>query len=561
MGEIWRRLARRPTATAQLLVASLILNALGLASALYVIQVLNRYVSYGVTATLATLTAGMVLAIAGEHAFRRLRHHLAEEIHSDADQRLATGLYGLLLTARAAALDARPAGERALLMRGIEQAEGALGPATLTAFADLPFSLLFLAVLALLSPVLAMVAGGFCLAAMLLAWLGRRRLTVAAAGLREAAERVHALIAASAIAADAIRHFRGGSLLMPRWQNAADRERALRRNLAEGQQRGTSAVQAVQALMGVAVIGTGAVLVVDGALDVGALIGANLIAGRALAPLLRLVQLGESLHRAEENLAAARRFAAIELEPAGTKILPDWRGGLTLRGLSFSYPEAPATLFANLSATIEAGGVLVVTGRNGTGKTALVRLLAGLQTPSGGQILVDGVDLRQVSLDWWRRQVSYVPQEPSFIEGSLRENLTAARPDAAPGEPERCLRAAGLGGLIDEHPRGLDRPIGQGGANLAPGLRRRLALARALLVDGPLYLLDEPSEGLDREGAELVYALLVDLVRRGKTLVVVSHDSNILRGAGKVLRFDGREPLLVQGLSTAPGAAAEGRRP
>jgi ATP-binding cassette subfamily C protein LapB len=300
------------------------------------------------------------------------------------------------------------------------------------------------------------------------------------------------------------------------------------------------------------VIGAGALLVVAGRLDVGALIGANILAARALAPLSRLIPLAEAARGAAHTLTEARRFAGSVVEPTGTKILPGWGGRIAVHELACLPPAGTAPLFSALSFSLESGGVLVVTGRNGSGKSSLLRLLAGLLPPTSGQVLVDGVDLAQLVPDWWRRQVSYLPQEPVFLDGPIRQSLLDARPDASPERIDACLTQAGLRALIDRHPLGLDQPLGDGGRTLAPGLRRRLALARALLVDGPLVLLDEPSEGLDREGAELVYAQLIALARRGKTLVVVTHDPVILRGARLVLRFEGGEPELVQSAGAAP---------
>jgi ATP-binding cassette subfamily C protein LapB len=553
MRELIGRLTRSPSASGYLLLASLVINVLGLMSSLYVILVLNRYVSYGVTATLVSLTVGVVIAILAEHGFRRLRLRLAEEIVGNTDEGLAVGVYGLLLTARIDALERQPPGERAELVRGIERAELALGPSNLAALADVPFSLLFLVALVLLSPPLAAVAGSFCLASVALAWWTQYRLTRPVHTLSALGERINALVGATIMAADTIRQFRGAGLLMAQWRATSGQARATRATVALYQHDGLSFAQAMQALMGTAVIATGATLVVAGQLDIGALIGANLIAVRALAPLTRLVQMAEAFKNAEQSLTSARRFAQTPGEPEGGRVPPGWSRRLELRGVGLLVPGRMTPLFSSLDLILEPGGVLVITGRNGTGKSSLLRLLAGLIEPARGQVLVDGVDLRQISLEWWRRQVSYVPQEPTFIDGTIRENLTAARPEATEADLLRCLTFVGLRGLIDHHPQGLDQDLAGAGRNLAPGLRRRLAMARAMLVDAPLFLLDEPSEGLDREGAEAVYTLLIDLTRSGKTLVVVSHDPTILRGARLLLRFDGHEPTLH---AVAPAAVS-----
>ncbi len=555
MGELIARMARNRRATGYLLMASLVVNLLGLVSSLYVIQVLNRYVSYGVSGTLASLTVGVGIAIGAEYLFRRLRLALAQEIVGDADERLALGVFGMMLTARIDALERHPPGKRSELLRGIERAEQALGAANLAALADLPFSALFLLALALLSGPLAMVAVLFCALSALIAWRGQQQLARPLGDLAQFGEHLGGLISSTIVAADTIRHFHGAPILMARWLNTCTMARATRTSVSASQHNSAALIQTLQALMGAALIAVGAMLVVAGQLDVGALIGANLIAARALSPLTRLVQMGKALTGAEQSLAGARSFAATSVESEGNKIPTSWSGRLELNDVGLVYPGSPAPLFSALNLELKPGSVLAITGRNGTGKSSLLRLITGLLAPSRGQLLVDGVDLRQISLDWWRRQVCWLPQEPVFLDCTLRENLIASRPDAGEEMMMHCLTFVGLQEMINLHPAGLDQTLVAGGRTLAPGLRRRLAMARAMLVDGPLVLLDEPSEGLDREGAQTVYSLLIEFARRGKTLVVISHDPVILNGAKQVLHFDGGEPVLYKA-GVVEGASA-----
>ncbi|CAK0772717.1 Type I secretion system permease/ATPase [Azospirillaceae bacterium] len=545
MRELFARLRRHPGGALRLFISSLIINILGLASSIYVIQVLNRYVSYGVNGTLITLTTGAIIAIVGEFIFRQLRLAVGEDIIGDEDERLSIGLFGLSVTTRLDAFEARPIGTRAEILRASERTESAFGPPALAALADLPFSLVYLTGLFLLAPPLAMVTAGFGAVLLLLAWNSQRAAATAQHSLNTAAARIGSLVMAGLQAGETIRHFRAVDRLVEAWSVAAAQAHALRRHARRTHHASSAWAQLVQSLTGIAVIGVGAALAVDGVLDVGVLVGANIMAARALTPLSRLIPLAESARAAAQTLAEARAFAAsTPVEPRLGKIIPGWLGKIEARSLAFTPLGGNTPLFTALSFALEPGGVLVITGKNGSGKTSLLRLMAGLIQPSRGQILVDGVDLSQISLDWWRKQVSYLPQEPIFLEGPLQQALSDACPEASPEDMERVLTQVGLRPLIDRHPQGWNQLLGEGGRNLAPGVRRRLALARALLVDGPLYLLDEPSEGLDRDGAERVYAQMIALARRGKTLVVVSHDPTILRGARLTLNFDGAEPIL-----------------
>lgn len=539
IAEILARMARTPRQTAHLLAVSALMAVLGLTVSLFVTQVLNRYVTHGVSGTLMTLTAGAVLAVAAEHQLRTLRWMIAAEIAGDQDRRLTTGVFGLMLTSDLRTQAAWNPAARADLVRGAEQARTAFGPAGLTAVADLPFALMVLTVLALLSPVLAGVAAAYCAALALLAWLGQRRLVGPAATLNRAAGEINALVAGAVHAPETVRHFRAHTALMERWHTLNERARLIGDQVDGIHLHAGSLTQVMQGLLAVTVIAVGGMQVVAGTLDIGTLVGANLIAGRVLMPFGRIVQHGRTLRTAATALAEARRFAGAAVERTGGRTLPDWTGGIALSGVAVAFPGQERPVLSGLDLEVGAGGVVALTGRNGSGKSVLLKVLAGLIDPTRGQVLVDGVDLRLLSLDWWRSRVSYLPQEPLFLPGTLRENLYLARPGATDADLLQALADADLIDLVNRHPRHLDMVIDEGGRTLAPGIRRRLGLARALLIDGPLYLLDEPSEGLDRDGAQVVYQRLIALAQRGRTLVIATHDPVILNGARRVIRLDG----------------------
>ena len=195
--------------------------------------------------------------------------------------------------------------------------------------------------------------------------------------------------------------------------------------------------------------------------------------------------------------------------------------------------------------------VLVVSGANGAGKTTLARLLIGLLEPNRGQILIDGLELKQVLPEWWRRQVIYLPQEPAFLNATIAENLRLAKPDMDDHEMNRVIDAVGLRNYLDESPKGFETQVTGNGRHMSRGIRRRLALARALATDGALAILDEPTEGLDGEGCAAVYALMNDLVKRGRTIIVFSHDPTIVKGAAAILDLNSKP---VPRVSTMPRA-------
>ncbi len=553
MNELKSRLFARPLVAAELLLASLLASVLGLASTFFVMLVLNRYVAHGVDATLATLTVGVTVAVLFEFAFRQARFRIAQGVGRDKDDNLLVGGFAVLTGARAQAIEAIPPGPRREAVVGAEAVQNAYAPANLCAVLDVPMALVFIGVLFLFDGGLALIVCLFAAAVVGVSFLLHGALKGAIKDAAGASARRGGLIAAAIASGDTLRAFNGQDYLRRLWKGELDVLATLRRRLTARQNLTQTSVQLAQGLMGVAIIAFGAILVVKGKMDVGALIGANILAARALNPLARLPALIGEFARAEQALEVLREFARLPREKSQGAALSAYKGGLEFRDLGFVYPGQPVPLFESFSLKLDPGSVLVVTGGNGSGKTTLARMIAGLVLPARGQILADGVDILQFATEWWRKQVVYLPQEPKLVAGTLRDNLTMLNPGMDDAALNRAIAAAGLRKFIDQSAGGLDAPVTNNGEGMSLGVRRRVALARALGADGKLAIFDEPTEGLDGEGAAHVYAVMNDLARRGATVLAFSHDPNILRGAQTVVNLDVKPTPAV--LSTRGGTA------
>ena len=381
----------------------------------------------------------------------------------------------------------------------------------------------------------------------LFAVISQRSLRGPTATLGGAQNEVSGLLNNANVATDTIRTFGGRAIVSAAWAKASERSRLLRALIARRQALVQSVTQSAQALMSVFIYSTGAWLVVHGELDIGLLIGANILSARALGPIIKFAQLGESFAKAENALAKVREFASLPVEPEKGAKLSKFNGQIEFRDVSFSYSGASTPLFEGMNFKLPPGGVMVVTGSNGAGKSTLAKMAAGLLQPTRGQVLADGVDLKQLDPAWWRSQLMYLPQEPTFINATLRENLEASNPGQSDETLMRIVREVGLGPFVDESPDGMDRMIANGGNNMALGQRRRLAFARAMFVGGKLAVLDEPTESLDDEGTAFVYSALIDMARRGKTIIAFSRDPKIVSAATLILDLDSKPtPTLRQ---------------
>lgn len=535
MKELLSRLMASPRIAVELFISSLFANVLALASSLFVMQVLNRYVAHGVHSTLATLVAGVLIAIVLEYIFRQTRMKIARGVSVIPDEYAAFKGFSILTRAKTSAIDKIPPETRREMVNGMQAVETAYNASNITTVLDVPFSALFVGVLYIMEPRLALVVVCFIVAVFLLGVYGGRSMQKQSADSQEANGEGSGLISTVTREADTIRAFNAGAFMRRAWRHHQGRVQGLRRDITARQGAIQTITQSSNGLMSVAVIGIGALLVVSGEMDVGLMIGANILASRALQPISKFSQLGSSLAKAREALANFKQLDDIPLEAEQGSAVTDYRGAIEFRDVAFAYEASNTPLFESLSLSLGAGSVLVITGGNGTGKTTFARLLMGLLEPSRGQILVDGLDLQQVAPEWWRRQVLYLPQEPALLNATIEENLRINNPDIETDAINQAIDAAGLRRFLDESPHGLATEIADNGWRLSEGIRRRMALARALTSDANIAVIDEPTESLDAEGCAAVHAVLGDLARRGRTIIIMSHDANVVKGAHTVV--------------------------
>ena len=545
MKRLLRQLALKPSTTVALLFSSFAANILALVPAIFVILVLNRYVTYGVDATLVTLASAALLSIVFEFVFRRLRYSTAAEIDFDGQKQLNNRIFVRVTRSKLGLLGQIPAGTLRGLFGGVEQLRAAYSPASICSFLDAPFALLFLFVLYLISPPLCLVTALVISALVLLILLQLNGLSELGRNINKVST-VKGQLASNAIETpETLRVFDLAGFVQKKSEKVSTALDALQSRLLNRQDLTQTTIKAFTGILTVAVITVGAVLVVDGHLDIGEMIGANILAARALTPVVALCQQTEIWKRADQAKQTIDDFERISFEKMDGSAFENYRGNLEFRDVTFNYLARETPVIEKLSLSLGSGEVLCVTGANGAGKTTLTKLVTGLLEPTEGYISVDGVNLKQLSLEWWRKQIIYLPQEPKFLEGSVRENFQAVNDGISDAQIRELLADVGLDEEIDKSVGGLDQVLNTSGSSLSLGVRRRLALARALIHKGKIAILDEPTEGIDAKGASHVYNVMSNLSKEGITLIICSHDNDVLNGAHHVLDLDdGERPTM-----------------
>lgn len=559
MNELFSRLRARPALFLEISVASLLINLLAFADTVFVMILLRRYLAYGFDATLLVLTCGTLVALAMQYGLSRVRVALAAQVGPARERAAAEALFAGLAGARVDALEALPPGRAVEAAQDLEAVRSAHDGTNLVALLDAPFSLLFVAAAWALSPLIALVV---LLGMALSLWAAEntvRRQGDASRDLAAARTENRGLMLSANTAADTLRAFSALRHYGALWRGQSARLAALRRRIADTRGLGQAVSGTAGLSVRVGVYAVGAVLVVHGDLTFAALIGASILGGYAVQRVVGLAQARSLLAEAAAARARLDELEALPVERRDGERPASYAGDLGIANLSFAFPGVVAPLFGGVNLDLPPGGLLVVRGFNGCGKSTFLRLLAGLLEPSTGHIAAGGLALSGWDLAHWRRQLCYLPQEPYFLAGTVRDNLTMANPDLPEARLNALIRACGLRRWLDLSEKGLDAPMNDGGRDLPLGIRRRMAWVRALAGEGPLLLLDEPTEGLDAEGVQAVYALLGELHREGRTIVAVSADPAILRAAHLVLDLGGQPApaLTVQRPFAAPAAGPE----
>ncbi|HEV8016394.1 MAG TPA: type I secretion system permease/ATPase [Stellaceae bacterium] len=521
------------------IIASVVVNLVALASPLFVMNVYDRVVPNNATATLWVLASGVFVAFVFDFILRTARSYFVDSAGKNADVVLASKLFEHVMGMR---FDARPASAGALAanLREYESLREFFTSATLLSFADLPFALLFILIIAMIAgpvalvPLLAvpiLLGVGFALQLALREVMGQTQ--------RETFQK-HAILVESIEGLDTIKITGSEGRAQRLWERFIGRTARTAMRARFISTIGVNIATLTQNLVSVLVVVVGVYEIAAGNLTTGGLVAASLLSARAMAPLAQLASLLVRLHSSFMSLRSLDKVMQTPLErPPGKAFLhrPELQGEIEFRDLSFAYPGQSHAALAGVRFRIEPGEKVGIIGRIGSGKSTLARLLSGLYTPSAGAILVDGTDLRQIDPADLRRNIGYVPQDAFLFFGSVRDNIALSAPNVSHSAILRAATIAGVDDFIKRHPEGYDMQVGENGKHLSGGQREAVTIARALLNDPPILVMDEPSGAMDATAEAWLKRRLRDILP-GKTLLLVTHRPSMLDLVDRLIVID-----------------------
>jgi len=537
-------------------VASVVTNILGLAGILFSMQVYDRVIPAQSMPTLVILFLGVLLAIGFDYLLRKLRVGITDILGKRADLRLSDLVFGHALRVRNRS---RPTSTGTFIsqLRDLDQVRDMLTSTTVAAVADLPFFLLFLAILAFIGGVLALVPLVAVVLLLVPSLLAQRRLRVyATESMRESSLR-NALLVEAVQGIEDIKALQAEERFQRQWNhyNSVAGEAQLRlRGLSASLSTWSMSVQnGVYA----AVIFVGAPMVIDGGITTGTLVATSMLASRMIAPMAQVSGLLGRWQHAKLATQSLNQIMGLPTDSPDAEHripLPAVTGSFALRSAVFTYADpnaAPALTVPRLD--IAPGEKIALLGRNGAGKSTLLQGLSGMLPPVSGEVLLDDLALQQVDPADVRRDVSLLTQTSRLFHGTLRENLTMGAPHASAAEIQAALEMVGALDFVRRLRDGLEHVVLEGGLGLSGGQLQSLLLARLLLRRPLVALLDEPTAAMD----EVAERHFIDRFRewsQGRTVVVATHRMRVLDLVERVIVIDQGQILLDQPKQAALGA-------
>lgn len=529
----------------QILVAALCLNLLTFALPIFVMNVYDRVIPNAAFVTLSTLAVGVAIALAFDVALRTLRSGILERIGRRVDLKVGSALFEQCMSARLMARAGGAAG-MANAVRDFESVRDFFGSASFVALIDLMFIGLFITGLFLVVGPLAWVpllAVPVVLALALIAQVPLRR---SAARAQQLATRRHIVLVEALLGIEAVKSLNGEPVMQREWENAIAAAARISGKTRFWSGLATNGALLVQQVVSVGIIVWGVYLVTQGQITVGALVAANILSGRVLAPLTAVAQTIFRAHYARSAMQALNQLMEMPREREET-IRTDLRvrrGALSFRDVTYRYPGAQHPALDQVSFEIAPGEVVALLGRVGSGKSTTGKLMNGLLVPESGTILVDGHALAQYDPAELRDGIGYLTQDSELFTGSLRENMTIGRPRASDDEIRQALYLAGMDEFVAANPEGLDMFLGEKGHSLSGGQRQGVALARLLLRNTPVLFLDEPTNAMDQTMEAAVIGRIQKLAQGERTVILCTHRMSLANLADRFIVLDKGRKLL-----------------
>lgn len=531
----------------EVFIASILVNSFALASPLFIMNVYDRVVPNHAIETLWVLAIGVATVFVFDLLLRTLRGYFIDMAGKKADVILSATIFEKVMGIKMASRS-NSVGSFANSMQEFESFREFFTSTTLTTLIDLPFAFLFIFVIWMIGGELAYIPLAAIPLAIIVSLIIQIPLGRTIQHLFRHSGQKSATLIETLTGLETIKSIGAESPIQRKWEQTIG-------SIAKYSQRSRilssmaiNFTAFLQQMASVSVVVFGVYKISEGEITMGALIASTILTGRALAPLGQVAGILTRYHQSKAALNSLNSLMNLPVErPSGREFLhrPEFKGGVTFKNVTFRYPDQPTDALSEISFSIKPGEKVAFIGRVGSGKSSIEKLILGLYEPTEGSILLDGTDIRQVDPVDLRSNIGYAPQDVVLFFGSVRDNIAMGAPFAEDAAILRAAEVAGVTEFVNRHPAGFDLPVGERGEGLSGGQRQSVAVARALLLEPPVLVLDEPTNAMDNSTEEQFKKKLAAELP-GKTLLLVTHKASLLSLVDRIIVMD-QGNLLADG--------------
>ena len=520
--------------------AALLINMLALAMPLFTMSVYDRVIPNGAIPSLIALSVGMGLAVVFDFVLRAVRSRMIDVTGKTMDVVLAANIFEHVMAVK---LAQRPAsvGILANQLRDFDSVREFFTSGSVVSATDLLFAVLFLAVLFTIAGPLAFIPLLMLPAMILVGFIMQRPLDRAMKRLQAESAARHGVLVESLAGLETVRATGAEARMQTAWERSVAATARSGEDVHFWSSLTLTSASAAQQITSLLLIIIGVFLILDGKLSVGALVAANMLAGRVLGPIAGIASIITRGTQTLSSLKSINRIMSLERERSPERTYVSRKiseGRISFENVSFAYPNAAGKALEKVSFKIEGGERIGIIGRVGSGKTTVGRLLLGFYEAQEGRILVDGVDSRQYDPSDLRTGIGFAMQDTDLFFGKLRDNIALGKPDATDEEVLAAARLSGVESFIAGHPMGYDMPISEGGRSLSGGQKQAIGLARVLIRKPRVLFLDEPTAHFDIRSEGEFLERLKALRDERMTIIISTHRLSLLSMVDRLLLFD-----------------------
>lgn len=511
--------------------ATFIINIIALPVAIYSMQVYDRVMPRSGFETLHVLTLGVFIGIIIDFVARLARSNFIDRSGLIIDQTISSYFFKKLMTSR---LESRPksVGTLASQIRGYDQVRSLLSSSSLMLIADLPFSLLYFIFMIIIGGYIVLPSLIFFILSIALAFILTGFIKRDIDSIQLLSNNKNGIIVDSIDAAESIKSNNGMKQVMSNWSDVSGKLSACEFRLKNTTNLSSLLFNLCQQSAYILTIFIGVYLVSGSNVTLGTVVACTILSSRVNGPLI--VSLPNLMIQWENSKVALKALDNIMKLPSEkvSGLSPSFAGenasAISVQNVSFNYPDVKEGV-DSVSALIPSGSKIAIIGPSGAGKSTLLRLLSGIYSPSHGSIMLNMIDYSQLDFDFIRSKIAFLPQDYRLIKGTLRDNVTMGLDGVTEDRIISVASKTGLIKIINAHPKGLDRPIAEGGSGLSGGQKMLVGLTRLLLLEPETIILDEPTAHLDQESEKTILNLLFNANSHVKTVVMVTHKLGLLK--------------------------------